>query len=48
MKTLLTRKEAAAKLGISEDTLDAERRGGHIAYIQRKCGGRVWITEDAI
>lgn len=44
----LTRKEAAACLGISVVTLDAERAGGHLAYIQRKPGGKVWITEEAI
>lgn len=45
---LLTRKEAAARLGISICTLDAERAGGHLAYIQRKPGGKVWITDEAI
>lgn len=48
MGKLLTRKEAAARLGISLVTLDEERRGGHLAYIQRKPGGKVWISEDAI
>lgn len=48
MDTLLTRKEAAARLGITVDTLDAERRGGFLTYIQRKPGGKVWITEAAI
>ena len=48
MKELLTRKEAAAWLGISIDTLDAERASGHLAYIQWKPGGKVWITEAAI
>lgn len=48
MPTLLTRKEAAARLGMSLVTLDAERSGGHLAYIQRKPGGKVWITEEAI
>lgn len=48
MKRLLTRKEAAKNLGICEDTLDAERRNGHITYIQRKPGGKVWIPEEAI
>lgn len=48
MATLLTRKEAAAKLGITVATLDAERASGHFAYIQRKPGGKVWITETAI
>ena len=45
---LLTRKEAAARLGMSLVTLDAERAGGHLSYIQRKPGGKVWITEEAI
>lgn len=48
MSTLLTRKEAAAKLGVTVATLDAERTSGHLAYIQRKPGGKVWITEEAI
>ena len=48
MKELLTRKEAAERLGISVETLDAERRGGFLAYIQRKPGGKVWITDAAI
>ena len=48
MMTLLTRKEAVARLGVSVDTLDTERRSGHLAYIQRKPGGKVWITEEAI
>ena len=46
--TLLTRKEAAAHLGISVDLLDQERRTGRLAYIQRKPGSKVWITEEAI
>ena len=41
-------KEAAARLGITVMTLDAERSSGHLAYIQRKPGGKVWITEEAI
>lgn len=45
---LLTRKEAAARLGITTATLDAERASHHLAYIQRKPGGKVWITEEAI
>ena len=48
MAALLSRKEAAARLGISEDTLDAERSAGHLAFIQRKPGGKVLITERAI
>lgn len=45
---LLTRKEAAAQLGMSLPTLDAERNAGRLAYIQRKPGSKVWITEEAI
>ena len=46
--TLLTRKEAAAHLGISVELLDQERRARRLAYIQRKPGCKVWITEEAI
>lgn len=45
---LLTRKEAAARLGMSLPTLDQERSTGRLAYIQRKPGSKVWITEEAI
>lgn len=48
MSTLFTRKEASVKLGISVKTLDEERTSGRIAYIQRKPGAKVWITEEAI
>lgn len=48
MANLLTRKEAADRLGVSLMTLDEERRGGHLAFIQRKPGSKVWITETAI
>lgn len=48
MSKLLTRQEAAQRMGISTDTLDRERRAGQLAYIQRKPGGKVWISEDAI
>lgn len=46
--TLMTRKEAAARLGISVDLLDQERNAGRLAYIQRKPGCKVWITDEAI
>ncbi len=46
--TLLTRKEAAARMGISVDLLNQERSTGRLAYIQRKPGSKVWITEEAI
>lgn len=45
---LLTRVQAAERLGISLATLDAERIAGNLAYIQRKKCGKVWITERAI
>ena len=48
MNKLLTRKEAAEILGISLTTLDLERTSGRLAYIQRKPGGKVWITEAAL
>lgn len=48
MGTLLTRKEAAAMLGITQVTLDAARSSGRLAYIQNKPGGKVWITQEAI
>ena len=48
MSKLLSRQEAAQRMGISTDTLDRERRAGQLAYIQRKPGGKVWISEDAI
>lgn len=48
MSTLLTRKDAAKMLGISLVTLDSERAAGHLAYIQRKPGGKVWVTAEAI
>lgn len=47
MGALLTRKEAAARLGITVMTLDAERNSGHLACIRRKPGGKVWIAEEA-
>jgi len=46
--TLMTRKEAAARLGMSLPTLDQEHSTGRLAYIQRKPGSKVWITDEAI
>ena len=48
MSGLLTRLEAAERLGISHDTLDRLRKDGQIAYIQSAPGGRVRFTEEAI
>lgn len=45
---LLTREQAAERLGISVSTLDYERVAGNLEYIQRKRYGKVWITDDAI
>lgn len=48
MSNLLTRKEAAARLGISLVTLDDARKHGRIAFIQRAPGGKCFFTEEAI
>ena len=48
MGGLLTRQEAAERLGMTTNTLDAERISGRLAYIQRRPGCKVWITEAAI
>ena len=48
MSSLLSRAEAAERLGISHDTLDRLRKDGRIAYIQSTPGGRVRFTEEAI
>lgn len=48
MSKLLTRKEAAERLGISLETLDQLRRSRKIDYVQMKPNGRVWISEEAI
>lgn len=45
---LLTREQAAERLGISVSTLDYERLSGNLEYIQRKRYGKVWITDEAI
>lgn len=48
MTILLTRKDAAERLSISDDTLDRLRKAGKIAFIQHTPNGKVWFTEDAI
>ena len=48
MIELLTRKQAAETLGISLNTLDAERNSGRLAFIQYKRGGKVWISKEAL
>lgn len=48
MERLITRKEAAAQLGISTKTLDAARSSGQISYIQYVPNGCVYFTEKNI
>ena len=45
---LLTRKEAAARLGIGLVTLDEERAAGRLGYIQRAPGCKVFFRESDI
>lgn len=46
--TLYTRQETADLLRMNLDTLDAERRAGRIAYIQRTPRANVMFTDEAI
>ncbi len=48
MEKLITRKEAAERLGISITTLDAARQNGQIAYIQYVPNGCVYFTDAAL
>ena len=48
MEKLLSRKEAADRLGVTQRTLDSYREQGLLAYIQHKPNGRVMIQEEAI
>lgn len=48
MGNLLTRKEAAAHLGVSLVTLDEERAAGRLSYIQRAPGCKVFVKESAL
>ena len=48
MSKLLTRKEAAARLGIGLVTLDEERASGRLGYIQRAPGCKVYIREEDV
>jgi predicted site-specific integrase-resolvase len=48
MQNLISRKDAAEKLGISVKTLDQARINGLIAYVQFKENGCVYFTETAI
>lgn len=48
MEKLVTRKEAAAILGISLATLDAARSNGLISYVQYVDNGCVYFKEAGI
>lgn len=48
MEKLLTRKEAAALLGISLATLDSARACGQIAFVQYVENGCVYFTESGL
>ena len=46
--TMLSRQEAAQRMGISLDVLDRLRRSGELAYLQHCKGSKVWVPEWAI
>ena len=46
--TMLTRQQAAERMGISLDVLDRLRSSGDLAYVQHRKGSKVWIPEWAI
>lgn len=46
MNNLLTRREAAARLGIGLIALDEERAAGRLGYIQRAPGCKVFFRES--
>jgi len=46
MSKLLTRKEAAARLGVSLVTLDEECKAKRLTYIQRAAGCKVFFRES--
>ena len=48
MGGMMSRKEAAQRLGVSLETLDQLRRQGYLTYVQHCKGGKVWISEAAI
>lgn len=48
MQNLISRKDAARKLGISLKMLDQARLSGKIAYVQFVENGCVYFTENAI
>lgn len=46
--TMLSRQQAAERMGISLDVLDRLRSSGDLAYVQHRKGSKVWIPEWAI
>ena len=48
MDNMLTRQQAAERMGISLDMLDRLRSSGDLAYVQHRKGSKVWIPEWAI
>ena len=48
MEKLLTRKEAAALLGISTKTLDVARINGQVSFVQYVENGSVYFTEAGL
>ena len=46
--TMLTRQQAAERMGVSLDVLDRLRSSGDLAYVQHHKGSKVWIPEWAI
>lgn len=48
MESLMTRREAAAYMGISVSTIDRILKSGQMAYVQRIPNGKVWISLNAI
>ena len=45
---MLSRQQAAERMGISLDVLDRLRSSGALAYVQHRKGSKVWIPEWAI
>lgn len=46
--TMLSRQQAAERMGISLDVLDRLRSSGELAYVQNHKGSKVWVPEWAI
>lgn len=46
--TMLSRQQAAERMGISLDVLDRLRSSGELAYVQHHKGSKVWVPEWAI